>query len=808
MGQVLVSYQELHTSLTATIQPAFVFHNSSPHTVRVMPCATPSGSPCPAPQDPSYHRAITPPLKPGMSRPLLFWNLLDSSLATKSVTHSLLLTTLTPDDGADPAPIWSIPLSTDFIRHSFSLPVLHPSRAFAACLLTMHESKGVTYLVLQEDTAPQICVRNLTPTDLWLVERGVSGLDASPQPVPSCHEVVYEPPSLAKLYPLVYDQDIATERDKRMQKVARSVRVRVWSSDKPLEPPPSQRGGIGRESSEDRSRLGSLRARLSSTSSRASMEDLSDSFSLCRDEDKLLMVEGLGSILVSKKSSSQANRMIVSLTPVGSEPELALRLAHGLRTGSGRVVSRQWSVNVAARQIVVSLEDDTRSPDKEEEVMRLVASDVCFLHSGKDKEGEGQEGEEEGEEVRLELTVKSLRVDNMTVASSQEEFAVALLPRSEHAAPRQLIKKEFPPLVKLIIEYNPLAVFQISLIFLSVQPATFQLEDSLLKRVKSIVNTYAVPTTIHADRPASRRHATVPRLPSIPLAVLREAERDAYPVSISSLVIEQLDVYVSANVTLKAYLSCKDTVFSFARYQLTDVFSNWSEILQMVAARYVSALFMHIGWVLGSLELIGSPVTFLQSVNRGLADLVRLPYEGLTRSPGLFLVGIGQGTASFLHQFSSGALSSITNLASSIARNMERLSMDPDHMSYQDRQRRERPATHFTEGVASGVSSFALSLMSAVAGLVEQPMQSFQRMEESDGTTSTLLKGFGKGLLGVVTKPVGGAMDLVSKAGQGIMSDVGLARRLEHCELSGCVRRFVRAVERRDLVKTCGGLAR
>jgi len=53
-------------------------------------------------------------------------------------------------------------------------------------------------------------------------------------------------------------------------------------------------------------------------------------------------------------------------------------------------------------------------------------------------------------------------------------------------------------------------------------------------------------------------------------------------------------LFVSANINLKAYLSCGDTPFNFLPYELVSVFSNWPEVLQIVAARYVSTLFMHV----------------------------------------------------------------------------------------------------------------------------------------------------------------------------------------------------------------------
>ena len=128
----------------------------------------------------------------------MFWNLLNDSQSNKAVTHSLLLTGHKLGK-LDEDSLWSILLSTNFVRHSFSLPIHASHRAFAACLLTTHENEGVTYIVLQEDPAPKICIQNLTSAEFQVMECGAIGLSAVLQTVPSCCEVIYDPSSLAKL---------------------------------------------------------------------------------------------------------------------------------------------------------------------------------------------------------------------------------------------------------------------------------------------------------------------------------------------------------------------------------------------------------------------------------------------------------------------------------------------------------------------------------------------------------------------------------------------------------------------------------
>ncbi len=834
--KAVLSFQRDHTSLATIIKPAFVFQNSTPYSVAVAPCITEKGADVCLMQQRCGRHELTGEIEPGRCEPLLFWNLLSmgSLSPSKGVVHSLLVTGCRlhgdgegcalngkpPSLSSSSSPemeSWSIHLSTDFVRRSFSLPISHPlgsAQSFAPCLLTMHESDDVTYLVLQEDVAPRIIIQNLTAAHFQVAElngsmgpRHNGGINTCAQVVPSGCEVVYEPPSLAKLYPVVFDEDIATERDRRMQQMAKNVKIRLRRckssnhSDNEADGQRSRTVVSGAPSENTSSKDGSLergdahrtRRKISTDSCRV-FEGWSEPFLVTQSHDTDLQVAGFGSLLVSTDTSSHGT--FISLLPGSpSNPcqQLTSRLG-GVASGGVGTVSRVLKCELRVDQVVVSLCDDTQSPGSVAEVLRVIANGLCFSHCSLARDG-----------ATLDLTLDSLRVDNM-MKRSFEDFAVAFLPRQEHAAPQQLVTRKPPPFLSLQVCYNPHCHFQISSVHLSIQSATVQLEDRLLQKLRHVAATFLQPGVVQSGREVALERFD--DFSTVPVLVLHESERDARPVTISSLVVEPVSIFVSANITLKAYLSCKDTPFSFSRYELVGVFSNWPEVSQMVAARYVSAVFMHIGWVLGSLELIGSPVSLIQSVNRGLMDLVRLPYEGLTRSPGLFIVGIGQGTASFVRQCSSGALTSVTNLASSIARNMERLSMDPDHVTYQDRQRREHPSLHFLDGVTSGVSSFGLSLISAVAGLVNQPMQSFQQMEESDGTATALLKGVGKGLIGVVTKPVGGAMDLVSKAGQGIMHGTGLSRKLEHCLLPEEMERFVRPQDRRELAKTCGGCSR
>jgi hypothetical protein len=60
------------------------------------------------------------------------------------------------------------------------------------------------------------------------------------------------------------------------------------------------------------------------------------------------------------------------------------------------------------------------------------------------------------------------------------------------------------------------------------------------------------------------------------------------------------------------------------------------------------------GFVLGSLDLLGSPGVLAREVKEGLRDAITLPYQGLFGGPQEFLRGVSIGTKSLLQHVTSG----------------------------------------------------------------------------------------------------------------------------------------------------------
>lgn len=78
--------------------------------------------------------------------------------------------------------------------------------------------------------------------------------------------------------------------------------------------------------------------------------------------------------------------------------------------------------------------------------------------------------------------------------------------------------------------------------------------------------------------------------------------------------------------------------------------------------------------------------------------------------PWSFASGLTYGSASLLKHLSAGTITSMTNFASSVSRNLDLLSLDDEYVSRNELMRREKP-NGITEGLVNGLSGIGISLL-------------------------------------------------------------------------------------------------
>lgn len=197
---------------------------------------------------------------------------------------------------------------------------------------------------------------------------------------------------------------------------------------------------------------------------------------------------------------------------------------------------------------------------------------------------------------------------------------------------------------------------------------------------------------------------------------------------------------------------------------IKDMRVTLPELQNRILYHYRQEILRQLYRILGSADFIGNPVGLFTNVSSGVADIFYEPFQGAVMHGNRELgIGLAKGAASFVKKTVFGLSDSVTKFTSSVGKGLSAATFDSEYQARRRMtQRRNRPR-HAIYGVAAGGEAFASSVTSAMEGVLMKPIEG----AESEGALG-FFKGVGKGLVGVVTKPVVGVFDLASNVSEGI----------------------------------------
>ncbi|XP_065177924.1 uncharacterized protein LOC135808631 [Sycon ciliatum] len=336
-------------------------------------------------------------------------------------------------------------------------------------------------------------------------------------------------------------------------------------------------------------------------------------------------------------------------------------------------------------------------------------------------------------------------------------------------------------------------------------------EDALLAQLTALKDFANIAVSPHEDRSADAPLKQV-SLCGLPAPLAKAMPTALHPLRIGEWSVSQIHISLTMHTSRKVFVSIDQSPLRLEAFRLWPGLSSPVTLLETASLHYISLALSSLGWLVSSLELLGSPGGLVRNVGYGVRDLVQLPYQGLSQGPSSFLNGLSGGTTSLLRHLSAGVLTSLSHFAESAARNLDNLSLDKQHAEQQQKMRRRGNDV----GLRTGLHSLGMAWLGAIAGLAAHPLQPFMHTDSSaagaSGRTSSSsssdqssavataaqgssgsvamvtgglkmmgssLVGVGRGLVGVVTKPVSGAMDLIAHTGHGILSSMELIALLQ-----------------------------
>ncbi|KAF9044538.1 vacuolar protein sorting-associated protein 13 [Hymenopellis radicata] len=197
---------------------------------------------------------------------------------------------------------------------------------------------------------------------------------------------------------------------------------------------------------------------------------------------------------------------------------------------------------------------------------------------------------------------------------------------------------------------------------------------------------------------------------------------------------------------------------------IKDMRLKMPELQSRIMYHYRQDVLRQLYRILGSADFIGNPVGLFTNVSSGVADIFYEPFNGVVMHGNKELgIGIAKGAASFVKKTVFGLSDSVTKFTSSVGKGLSAATFDSEYQARRRMNQRRNKPRHAIYGVAAGGEALASSVASAMEGVLMKPIEG----AESGGAFG-FFKGVGKGVVGVVTKPVIGVFDLASNVSEGI----------------------------------------
>uniref|UniRef100_A0A1A9WB28 VPS13_C domain-containing protein n=1 Tax=Glossina brevipalpis TaxID=37001 RepID=A0A1A9WB28_9MUSC len=419
-------------------------------------------------------------------------------------------------------------------------------------------------------------------------------------------------------------------------------------------------------------------------------------------------------------------------------------------------------IRIYIKEIVLSLHvDGIESQYMKRDLISFFMDDFMIAYD--DLDGEKQ----------ANILVPNLQIDNQLFTTGNYDFPVLLCSQDfyEKYSHKPLIYyldhtyaclKERGVMIEVTINFYE-DEHKIRTLKFRLNPTRIYIEDAYITNLLDALVECDLSNSIYKAKQSYERRRLYKEQVIIPSDVTAQAMCSSEPLRLRSFRVEPMSILLSVHTSVRLYIALDHSPLSFSACHREHLLTSSLKLGQSMGMHYLSGAIFGAGWVVGSLEILGSPSGLARSVSTGVKDFIYLPARGLFRGPWGFIVGVTQGSASLLRNVTAGTVNSVTKLAASVARNLDRLSLDSEHLERTEFLRRRRPQG-FTEGLYQGMTGLGISILGAVGGLAHHTLEA--------KTPTEMLTGVGKGLVGAFTKPISGAAELLALAGQGMLQTI------------------------------------
>ncbi|XP_055550000.1 intermembrane lipid transfer protein Vps13D isoform X2 [Wyeomyia smithii] len=352
----------------------------------------------------------------------------------------------------------------------------------------------------------------------------------------------------------------------------------------------------------------------------------------------------------------------------------------------------------------------------------------------------------------LDFSVGDMQIDNQLFETSCP-IALYTIPPSSNESPNRSSLSSLQLNIKLLPSPNTNAIIFEHFI-LSIRPVAVYLEERLILRLvkftglaKSPIDLTALPD--ESDYEAQKivykvLDANVKRYYFGDLQIVPSQIRLSF-ITASKLAPEFAEVKRNLGFT---FIKFEDAIINFDKFTHKCHFETMDAYLHAIKSHYKQELKWQAASILGSVDFLGNPLGFANDLTEGVS--------------GLLLEG---SISSLVKNVTHGISNSTAKLTETISDGLGKVVFDDEHVEARQKILDVSGGSGSTTGdhLVAGFKGFTFGLLGGVTSVVKHTYNG----TVNDGF-SGFITGLGKGLVGTVTKPVIGVLDLASETANAV----------------------------------------
>ena len=207
-----------------------------------------------------------------------------------------------------------------------------------------------------------------------------------------------------------------------------------------------------------------------------------------------------------------------------------------------------------------------------------------------------------------------------------------------------------------------------------------------------------------------------------------------------------------------------DGKLKFTEKIFTNIYKNSNEIMWELIKHYSTQGIKQIYKILGSTDLIGNPVNFIEGLGSGFFELVNEPRKGFLLGPKQFGKGLLKGLGGFFSGVVGGTLGVVQRVSGTFYSATQTIMGKGREFIIEE----EDEPTNIISGIGRGIYGGLKELASGVTGIFMYPYKKYQQKK----TVTSLIKAIGKGLLGLIISPFAAIFKLVYSISAGTKNTI------------------------------------